>query len=163
MKKWILAFVLFALPLSLSPRAQSNDAVVGTWKLLSYISTTDKGEVKFLMGQKPSGFITYTADGRMSVVITAEARKSFSVNDRIAAPTEERAQAFATLIAYAGRYTFTGDKVTHHVEVSYMPNHVGTDLVRSARLEGDHLILRTPPTLLAGAQTTTEVVWQRLK
>ena len=29
MKKWILAFALFALPLSLSPRAQSNDAVVG--------------------------------------------------------------------------------------------------------------------------------------
>jgi hypothetical protein len=99
----------------------------------------------------------------MSVVITAEARKPLSINDFVSAPAEERAQAFATMIAYAGRYTFTGDKVIHHVEASWMPNRVGTDLVRSVKLQADRLILRTPPTLVAGAQTTTELVWERMK
>jgi len=47
------------------------------------------------------------------------------------------------------------------VEASSVPNQVGTDLVRSVKLQRDHLILRTPPTLLAGAQTTTELVWER--
>ena len=163
MKKWILAVTIAALPLSSPTLAQSKEALVGTWKLLSFTNTTEKGDVKFLMGQKPTGFITYTADGRMSVVITAEARRPLSINDRISAPAEERAEAFATLIAYAGRYTFTGDKVTHHVEASGMPNQVGSDLVRSVKLEGDRLILRTAPALQAGAQITTDLVWERIR
>jgi hypothetical protein len=162
MKKWILAVTL-ALPLSSATLAQSKEALVGTWKLLSFTNTTETGAVKFLMGQKPTGFITYTAEGRMSVVITAEARKPLSVNDRISAPAEERAEAFATVIAYAGRYTFTGDKVTHHVEASWMPNQVGTDLVRSVKLEGNRLTLRTAPMLQAGLQITTDLVWERIK
>lgn len=163
MKKWILAVTLAVLPLSSATLAQSKEALVGTWKLLSFTNTTAKGDVKFLMGQKPTGFITYTADGRMSVVITAEARKPLSVNDRISAPAEERAEAFATVIAYAGRYTFTGDKVTHHVEASWMPNQVGTDLVRSVKLDADRLTLRTAPMLQAGEQITTALVWERMK
>jgi hypothetical protein len=137
MKKWILAVTLAALPLSSATLAQSKDVLVGTWKLISFVSTTDKGQVKDSMGQKPTGFITCTPEGRMSVVITAEARKPLSVNDRVSAPAEERAEAFATLIAYAGRYTFTGDKITHHVEASWMPNQVGTNLVRSVKLKDD--------------------------
>ena len=163
MKKWILAATLAALTLPRAALAQSKDVLTGTWKLVSFTNTTDKGEVKFLMGQKPIGFSTYTPEGRMSVVITAEARKPLSVNDRFAAPAEERAEAFSTVIAYAGRYTFTGDKVTHHVEASWLPNYAGTDLVRFIKLQGDRLILRTPPMLQAGAQTTNEVVWERLK
>jgi len=160
---WILSVAFAILALSSSALAQAKNDVVGTWKLLSFTSTTDKGEVKSLMGQKPIGFITYTPDGRMSVVITAETRKPLSVNDRIAAPADERAEAFSTVIAYAGRYTFTGDKIVHHVEASWMPNQVGTDLVRSLKLEGDRLTLRTTPILQGGAQTTTDFVWERLK
>ena len=163
MKKWILAATLAALTLPSAALAQSKDVLVGTWKLVSMTHTTDQGEVKFLMGHKPTGFITYTPDGRMSVVITAEARKPLSVNDRFAAPAEERAEAFSTVIAYAGRYTFTGDKIIHHVEVSWLPNYAGTDLVRFIKLQGDRLILRTPPMLQAGAQITTELVWELLK
>ena len=39
---------------------------------------------------------------------------------------DERARAFATFIAYGGRYEVTGDTVTHHVETSLFPNWVGT-------------------------------------
>jgi len=60
-------------------------------------------------------------------------------------------KAFSTVIAYAGRYTFTGDKIVHHVEASWMPNQVGTDMVRSVKLEGDRLNLRTTP-ILQGAR-----------
>jgi hypothetical protein len=123
---WILPLAFGALTLSSSTLAQSKNEVVGTWKLLSFTNTTDKGEVKFLMGHRPTGFITYTPDGRMSVVITAEARKPLSVNDRIAAPADERAEAFSSVIAYAGHYTFTGDKIVHHVELRGCP-------IRSAR------------------------------
>jgi hypothetical protein len=163
MKKWILAATLAALTLPYAALAQSRDVLVGTWKLVSFTNTTDKGEVKFMMGHKPIGFLTYTPEGRMSVVIQAEGRKPLSVNDRFAAPAEERAEAFSSVIAYAGRYTFAGDKVTHHVEASWLPNYAGTDLVRSVKLQGDRLTLRTPPILQASVQTINELVWERLK
>ena len=163
MKKSFLAMALLAMPWMISPAAPTGDALVGTWKLVSYTSTTEKGEVKHFMGEKPGGFITYTNNGRMSVIITAQGRKPYSVNDPIAAPAEERAEACATMIAYAGRYALSGDQVTHHVEAASMPNRVGTDLVRTVKIEGDRLTLGTPPGLTGGAQVTTEVVWERVR
>jgi hypothetical protein len=141
--------------------AQSPSAVVDTWKVLSVTTTDDTGVVQNPFGENPLGFITYTADGRMSVIINASDRKPLSGDDRAAAPVAERAEAFATMVAYAGRYTFTGDKVVHHVEASAVPNDVGTDLVRSAELDGDRLTLRTPMQS-DGEQVVVEVVWQRL-
>jgi hypothetical protein len=141
--------------------AQKQSAVVGNWKVVSVTTTNDKGVVQNPFGKNPVGFITYTADGRMSVIINASDRKPLSGDDRAAAPVAERAEAFATMVAYAGRYTFTGDKVVHHVEASSMPNDVGTDLVRSAKLDGDCLTLQT--TMRSdGEQVVVEVVWQRL-
>jgi len=102
------------------PLAQSKDTVVGTWMLVTATQTDGKGETKPVFGLKPTGFATYTAGAELMVIITAEGRKPLSVNDRIAAPATERAEAFATMVAYAGRYTFTGDKVVHHVEASWI-------------------------------------------
>lgn len=156
--------VLLGTPFVVWPvKAQSKDAVVGTWKLVSYTSTTEKGEIKHLMGEKPTGFITYTSDGRMSVIIMAEGRKRYSSDDWLGGTAEERAEACATMVAYAGRYSFSGDKVTHHVEAASVPNRVGTDLVRTVKLEGDQLILRTPPTVVGGMKVTTEVVWEQMR
>ena len=94
--------------------AQCNYSVVGTWKLVSVTSTSDKGEKnKAVLGQNPSGLLTYTADGRMNAIISDDGRKPLSIADRVAAPAEERAQAYSTFMAYAGRYTFTCDKVVH--------------------------------------------------
>lgn len=65
----------------------------------------------------------------MMAIITTDGRKPLT-GDWISAPAEERAEAFATGIAYAGRYTFSGDKVTHHVEAASSQNFVNTDFVR---------------------------------
>jgi hypothetical protein len=102
---------------------------------VSVVSKTDKGGVNStVFGANPTGFITYNSEGRMSVVIAYDGRNPLSVNDALAAPVEERAQAFATAIAYAGTYTFTGDKVVHHVEVALNPNLVNTDNAAMRRL-----------------------------
>ena len=74
--------------------AQDSNNLVGTWKLVSASTSTAKGEKNDNpYGQNPVGFLTYTADGRMSVIITEDARKPLSVADRVAAPVEERADA----------------------------------------------------------------------
>jgi CubicO group peptidase (beta-lactamase class C family) len=127
-------------------------------------SKSDNGKVNdAVYGVHPNGRITYTADGRMSVIITDDGRKPLSVNDRLAPPAEERAQAFSTLVAYAGTYTLTGDKVVHHVEIDALQNRVGSDQVRYVTLQGNRLTLKTPPISRGGEQQVLELVWERLK
>ena len=159
-------FVAMAAFIATSPAltSQTQDNLVGTWKLVSVSSWTDKGDInRAAHGPNPTGFLTYTSESRMMVVIAEDGRKPLSVADRVSAPVEERAQAFSTFMSYAGRYTFTGDKVVHHVEVASLQNDVKKDQVRSVKLQGDRLTLRTPPISRGGVLQTFELVWQRLK
>ena len=100
----------------------------------------------------------------MMAIITNGGRKPLSVPDWIAAPVEERSEAFATFVAPAGRYTYTGDKVIHHVEISWMQYTVNTDLVRFiVKLEGNRVTLRVPPILKGGVQLANqELDWERM-
>ena len=144
--------------------APSKNALVGTWKLLSVSYVMDNGQInQEPWGPHPTGFITYTHDDRFMATIAFGGRKQLSVNDPITAPVEERAQAFATFGAYAGRYTFTGDKVIHHVEVAWIQNWVGTDQVRLVTLKGDRLSLRSLSSPIGGVSHTAELVFEHIK
>jgi lipocalin-like protein len=165
MTNWVLVSAFFVMVFPSSGIAQSKDALVGTWKLVSATDTTDKGEVKDAYGQNPTGFITYTADGRMMAIITNDGRKPLSIRDWVAAPAEERAEAFATLVAYAGSYTLNGDKVIHHVQASWIQNSVNTDLARTiVKLQDNRITLRTGAFFKGGVQIAKEeLVFERMK
>ena len=161
--RYLIGVEMF-LVFSSTANAQCKDSVVGTWKLVSNTATSDKGDVnKAVLGQNPSGLLTYTADGRMMAIISDDGRKPLSIADRVAAPAEERAQAYSTFMAYAGRYTFTCDKVVTHVEVASLQNWVNTDQTRFVHIEGNRLFVRNTPQLRGGVMVTIESVWQRLK
>ena len=132
---------------------------MGTWKLLSASSTTSKGERNDApYGEDPTGFLTYTEAGRVTSLISYGGRKLLPVG----ATPEQQAEAFNTFLAYTGRYTLSGNKVTHRIEVSSIQNYVNKDLVRSIKFEGDLITLTTPPTLVNGKIQSVELVWQRL-
>ena len=94
----------------------------------------------------------------MTSVISYGGRKPLSVG----ASAAEKAEAFDSFLAYGGRYTLSGDKVVHHVEVSSIQNYVQKDLIRSLKLQGDQIVLITPPTLVNGKIQTIELIWQRV-
>lgn len=136
-----------------------NDTVVGTWKLLSASSTTSTGERNEApYGPGPSGFLTYTLDGRVAALISYGGRRPLQVR----AAVEEQAKAFKTFLGYAGRYTLSGNQITHHIELSSIQNYVDKDLVRTITFEGDRIRLLTPPTPVNGKIQTVELIWQRL-
>jgi hypothetical protein len=136
-----------------------KDNLLGTWKLVSASSTASTGERdEAPYGSGPSGFLTYTADGRVTALISYGGRKPLSM----APKPEEQAEAFKTFFAYAGTFSVTGDQVVHRVEVSSIQNYVNRDLVRTAKLEGDRVVLVTPPTPMNGKVQTVELTWQRL-
>ncbi|MCA1603277.1 MAG: lipocalin-like domain-containing protein, partial [Acidobacteria bacterium] len=148
-----MAVLISTAPGSLD--TQTRDSLAGTWRLVSASASTadgDRNDTPF--GSSPKGVLIYTREGRMTAMISHSGRKPLSVTDRISAPTEERSEAFATFFAYAGRYSLSGDKVIHHVEISSVENWVNTDLVRFIKLEGDRLTIRTPPILVGGRVET---------
>jgi Lipocalin-like domain len=167
MNKRILALTVLVLVLPCIGSAQSKEMLVGTWKLVSARNVTDKGIVtNEPYGRTFIGFLTYTSDGRMMAIITNGGRKLLS-KGFFATPAEERAEAYSTMVAYAGHYTLNGDKVTHHVEASSIPNWVNTDLVRTiTKLQSDRVTLRTdvPFVWSDGVQYAyQELTWDRMK
>ena len=165
MKIWFTAMLSIVTLLVPICRAVTPDALIGTWRLMSATDTNEKGDRSDSYGRDPSGLITYTADGRMMALITNGGRKLLSVSDWISAPASERAEAFATMVAYAGSYTVAGDKVTHHVEVSWMQASVNADLVRRVvKIEGNRLYLAVEePFPKGGHFVRQQLVWERLQ
>jgi hypothetical protein len=162
MTKWLLPAALIFVVFPRSVMAQSKESLVGTWKLVADRGMTEKGEVVDRRGPNPVGFLNYTADGQVSVVMSDSGRRPLSAG--INSPVEELAKALDTFVAYAGRYTVTGDKVIHHIEACSFQDLVNTDLVRTFELQGDHLSLRWGRFVFRGVPMASgEVVWERLK
>ena len=141
---------------------QARGALVGAWRLLSWENRAADGQITYPMGADALGYLLYTADGRFSVTISRRGRAGFAAGDLLSGTTEEQARAVEGFVAYAGRYSFHGDRVIHHVELSLFPNWVGTDQERWVELAGDRLILSTSPLLLAGKQQVPRLVWERV-
>jgi len=162
MRTAILAMAEF-IAFSAGVLGRTNDKLVGTWKLVSASSTSSTGErSETPYGPSPVGFLTYTEDGRVTALISYGGRKLLSGGGGTVAPLEEQAEAFKTFLAYAGRYTLSGDKVTHYIEISSIQNYVNRDLVRNVKFQGDRIILVTTPTSVNGKIQTVELIWQRL-
>lgn len=135
--------------------------LIGTWRLISYEARTAEGDVSYPLGQDPSGFILYSEDGYMSVTMMTSGRTDYASGDLRAGTTEEKLSAAETFLAYSGRYTFEGDRVLHHVEVSFFPNRVGTTQIRHLTLSGDTVTLSTPPMLMFGVERSARLAWKR--
>ena len=136
-------------------------AILGTWLLVSFQGRNAAGKTRELMGAGANGLLIYTADGYMSAVISGGRRPSFASEDYRGGTPEETQAAFKTYMSYCGRYTLSGDEITHHVGMSMFPNWTGGEQRRFATLRGGALVLSTPPMRVAGEEWTYELVWRR--
>jgi hypothetical protein len=144
-------------------KVHARDTLVGAWRLVSWDNQAADGHVSYPMGPAPIGYLLYTADGRFSITISRRGRAGFAAGDLLSGTTEEKVRAMEDFVAYAGRYSFHGDRVIHHVELSLFPNWVGSDQERWVEFAGDRLILSASPLLLAGKQQVPRLVWERVE
>jgi hypothetical protein len=97
----------------------------------------------------------------MSVAFMRANRPRFATGDILGGTTEEKVAAAESYVSYCGKYEIQGDKVIHHIEVSFFPNWIGVDQERIFGFDGDRLSLSTPPLLVGGAQQSAYLIWER--
>jgi hypothetical protein len=139
-------------------------SLVGSWRLVSYEGRSADGRITRDYGPTPQGQLMYDAGGRVSIHLLKPDRKRFSSGDFLRPTPEELREAFDGYFGYYGRYSVDEKArvVTHHVEGAAYPNYIGTDQRRMFKLDGDRLILETPPERAAGADIVYSIVWQRV-
>jgi hypothetical protein len=106
--------------------AQTTNQLAGTYRMISYQRTVvATGETTEPMGKAPQGHVIYGREGRFVMFYVADGRPTPS---GLATMTDqERADLFKTMVAYSGTYDFDGQKVTHHVDISFNQIWTGTN------------------------------------
>jgi len=161
---WLLTLILISAA-AVADAAGAVSPLVGSWRLVSYEGRTADGKITLDYGSSPEGRLMYDQDGRMSVHLVDPGRRAFASGDFLRATPDELRAAFYGYFGYYGRYTVDekAGVVTHHVEGAAYPNYIGTDQRRIFSIEGDRLILQTPPERAAGSDVIYTIVWQRLR
>jgi hypothetical protein len=131
---------------------------VGTWKLVDYSFLYEDGRIEKPWGENVVGYLLYSAEGYMSGNLSPAGRRH-----NVEKAPERKSTRKRDYIAYAGPYTVEKDTVTHHVEVSLFPNWLGTAQLRYHKLEGDTLVLRTPPVLSGDGMVAVQLTWRRTR
>lgn len=145
--KAILALSAAASCLFFSGSSLADDIaeqLAGTWKLISLSVRFNGGDAVEPYGPTPKGRLVLTRDGHWIIILTASDRKP-------AKTVDEKAALLDSLLAYSGRHTIDGDRITTRIEMSSNEIFSGAnqDQTRFFKLEGDRLTLRTPEIMSA--------------
>jgi hypothetical protein len=133
------------------------DALIGTWRLVSWQVIAENEPPQNVFGVHPKGFLVLTREGRSIVITTAEDRQG-GMSD------SERAALHKSMLAYSGRYRIEGNDFITRVEVSWNETWNGTEQRRHYRVEGDKLYIDSAPApsiIFPGKTDFRRIVWER--
>lgn len=135
--------------------------LIGHWRLVSFVEQRDAGAWTDALGPQAKGCISYWASGHMQVLIGALDRPRFRGEWDAIAPAD-KAHCLDRMVAYSGRFTVAGERVLHHVDVCWIPNWEGRDLVRLASFPSpERLLLRTEAPTDGRPRPMQKVLWER--
>jgi hypothetical protein len=138
----------------------TRDLVLGSWRMISWTyRVVATGEKRDALGENPRGFIVYTPERVMVLVLSNHRKRPL----RLPPTDDEKIALFETMFAYSGTYTVEPDRVIHHLDMSWNEAWTGTEQVRFCTIEGDFLIFTSTPAKnpLDGREVVHEVIYER--
>jgi hypothetical protein len=142
------------------PSPLTRDAVLGSWKMISWTYTVvETGEKRDTLGQNPRGWIVYTPDRVMVLVLKDDRKRPLGL-----VPTaDEKLELYDTMFAYSGTYAVRPDRVIHHLDMSWNEAWSGTEQVRFCKIEANILTYTSAPAKnpLDGREVVHEVIFER--
>lgn len=117
--------------------------ILGTWKMVSWtIEDLLSGEKGLAFGERPAGYITYSPEGRVMVLVVRGDRKKPAG----LVPTDvEKIALYDSMFAYAGTYSVDREKVVNHIDISWNEAWTGTAQIRFLKLQADELTYISAP------------------
>jgi hypothetical protein len=137
--------------------AQDAKQLVGTWKLAAWQVQYIGEDAKEPFGTNPKGRLIVAPDSYWTVIIAKADRKP-ATNDA------ERAALLHSMVAYTGKFSIEGDKITSTVDIAWNEVNTGRTQVRYFKMEGEKLVIRSPEqasVLTPGQRVTTTLTWER--
>jgi hypothetical protein len=137
--------------------AEEADALIGTWRLISWQMVAEDEEPQNLFGSNPKGFLILTREGR-TMALTTAGERTRGMGD------PERAALHKSMVAYSGRYRVEGHDLVTTVDVSWNEDWNGTEQRRHFRIDGDRLFIESAPApsiIAPGKIDFRRIVWER--
>ena len=137
----------------------NRHALCGSWALVSFELRMPNGDLAYPFGREATGYLFYNEQGFMSA--------AFMGSERVAPQSADLADTaknvnYDQFNAYCGRFDVHGDRIVHHVEVASLTQWCGLDQERIFKIDGDRLILETPPLAINAQAPTGYLVWERV-
>lgn len=138
-----------------------DERFLGTWRLASWENEDEAGAVSHPVGREPIGLLHYAADGYMFVHIMRRDRASLSTDALFGGDAVEKAGAFSSHVAYAGRWELRGARMIHTLEVASVPNWAGGEQRRRFEFLSDGRLRLSAPMEFGGRTAMARVTWRR--
>lgn len=135
--------------------------IIGRWDIVSWLQLYEDGRRQAPLGDNLEGFIRYVEDGDMVCMIANADQPQFTSGGQWNAGEAERARAYSSMLAYAGKWRIEGETVVHAVEQSLFPNWKGGDQRRHVRLDGDTLYIEAHLEQGTPEARTAQLKWRR--
>jgi hypothetical protein len=139
----------------------SDHPIVGTWRLTSFTEQNlETGAASYPFGEGARALVIYTVDGHVATIFAAADRKP----PVAAQATEQEAiDLYRSMIAFAGRYELSGNRLIYRPEISWNEAWNGTTQERVIEVSEDRLETKSVPAIstLTGARTVFSLVWER--
>lgn len=142
--------------------AHDLERFVGAWTLEEWRIDYEDGRSTRPFGDRPAGYLIYSACGVMSASVARSERGRFNQPNARNASYEEKAGAFDSYFHYAGTWRVDGDTVAHAVEMGLNPDMAGTEQRRKATFldEGARLQLSADEPAAGGVRRHV-LLWKR--
>jgi hypothetical protein len=125
------------------PRDQRREQLLGTWKMISWtVEDLISGDKSPGLGENPAGYITYSPEGRVMVLVLRGDRKK---PEGLVPIDAEKIALYDSMFAYAGTFSVDDEKVVHHIDMSWNEAWTGTTQIRFLKLQGDQLTYISAP------------------
>jgi len=158
----------------LAPVAASSvsDQLVGSWRLVSRVTTADNGKTLVDPGLSatPKGLLIYDRSGHVAAQLSRPGRTAETLAEECRAAekvkgTNDTAQTILGYDAYFGTFTLDAKAgvVTHHLESALFPGDIGKDIRRNFSISGDTLTIKFHTTTADGTPVTRTLIWTRMR
>jgi hypothetical protein len=149
-----------------------REQLVGSWSLVSRVSTLANGEVLSDRGlaATPKGLLIYDRTGHVAAQLSRQGRTVEMMGEECQEAakirgTNDTAQTVLGYGAYFGTFTVNEKDgfVVHHLESALFPGDVGKDIKRNFAISGDMLTIKFNTTTADGTPVTRTLLWERIK